>query len=47
MKPAVSIAWEYCNQIEEHLAQDAPSTIVVHCRGGVGRAGHGRRRQLA
>jgi protein-tyrosine phosphatase len=31
--------WEYCNQIEEHLAQDALSTIVVHCRGGVGRAG--------
>jgi protein-tyrosine phosphatase len=31
--------WEFCNQVEEHLAQDALCRVVVHCRGGVGRAG--------
>jgi len=31
--------WEVCNQVEEQLTNDMLCRVVVHCRGGVGRAG--------
>lgn len=31
--------WEACRVVEEQLVQDVRCRVVVHCRGGVGRAG--------